>query len=522
VRLSRRAFLAGGLLAACSKGGGSAAPPRSSTTTSTATATAPTTASPTTTLPRFDGPAFTLGVASGDPAPDGVVLWTRLLPAGGMPDVDVPVRWEVAADDRFADVVATGTATAAPGLAHSVHVEVGGLSPGRDYWYRFLLGDEESTAGRTRTLPAAGAAVDRVRLAFVSCQHWEAGWWPAYGHLAREDLDLVVHLGDYVYEGGRGGDLDGRAHEPAHECITLDDYRARYAQYKGDPALQAAHAVAPWVVTWDDHEVENNYAGETVDADRQLAGYLAWYEHQPVRLPRPSALPYPVHRSFDVGGLARLFLLDTRQYRSDQPCDQAQDVGGPCDELAEAGRTMAGAEQEAWLFDGLASSPATWNVIGQQTVMARLDLFAGPGELFNLDQWDGYPAARSRLLGHLAGAGVANPVVLTGDIHASGVADLLADFADPSSAVVATELVGTSISSGFPAEFAGPVRAAVDATPWARYFEPLRRGYVRCTVDESQWLAEYRYVESVDTPDSPVETAASFVVEAGRPGAEPA
>jgi alkaline phosphatase D len=519
VRLSRRAFLAGTLLAACTRERETGSP-SSSTTSTTAAAAGSTTTSA---LPRLDGPAFTLGVASGDPAPDGVVLWTRLLPPGEVPAVDLPVRWEVAEDEGFRSMVATGTATAAADLAHSVHVEVGGLAPGRDHWYRFLLGDEESPVGRTRTLPDAGAAVDRWRLAFASCQNWQSGWWPALAHLAEEDLDLVVHLGDYVYESGAGGDLAGRRHEPDHECATLDDYRARYAQYKGDPALRAAHAAAPWVVTWDDHEVANNYAGDTEDADRRLAGYRAWYEHQPVRLPRPSALPYAVHRSFDVGGLARLFLLDTRQYRTDQPCGREDDVGGPCPGMDEPAATMTGAEQEAWLFDGLDASGATWNVIGQQTVMARVDLFPGPGEVFNLDQWDGYPAARQRLLSHLADAGTANPVVLTGDIHASGVADLLADFGDPSSPVVGTELVGTSISSGFPAELADLVRAAVGALPWSRYFEPERRGYVRCTVDESQWLAEYRYVAStVDGPESPVETAAAFVVEAGRPGAEPA
>ena len=355
--------------------------------------------------PDLPEEVFALGVASGDPLPDSVVLWTRIVSDpladdGGVPAQPLPVGWEVARDRAFDDVVASGDAVAEPALAHSVHVDASGLEPDTWYWYRFTVGDRTSPVGRTRTAPASGAEVERLRFAFASCQDYEAGHYTAHEHLSREDVDLVLFLGDYIYEHppGRGGVRRHRSAAP----VDLAGYRRRYGEVKADPALQAAHAHAPWLCTWDDHEVEGNYAGghpgdpdgdEEAFRARREAAYQAWYEHMPVRAAPPDDGGITVHRSLDWGDLARLYLLDGRQHRSDQPCDAPGDVGPACAERGDPDRTMLGAEQEAWLEDQLAGSRARWNVVGQQTVLTANPL-AAPGTPYNLDQWDGYPAAR--------------------------------------------------------------------------------------------------------------------------------
>lgn len=528
-RLSRRGFLGAaalaGVLAACRDGDGDAGGDGGGGIRGGATGTT-TSAVPELPVPELSGPAFTLGVASGDPLADRVILWTRLAPdpiaGGGMPDQDVPVRWRVATDEGMGDVVAEGTAVASPAWGHSVHVDATGLEPGTWYWYRFAVGDDESPVGRTRTAPAAGATGETLRFAFASCQNWESGYFVAYRHMAEEDLDLVVHLGDYIYEYGPGG-YDPRLPDrrmTLEEPSDLLGYRNRYAFYKSDPHLQAAHARFPWLVTWDDHEVDNNYAG-AIDENgthpaeflaRRAAAYQAYYEHLPVRVVPPDGPDLTLYRNIAWGGLADVFLLDTRQYRDDQACGAASDVGARCDEALEPERTMIGAEQERWLLDGLRASEATWKVLGQQTIMTEFSLLG----LYNLDQWDGYPASRQRVLDVLAE--VANPVVITGDIHASAVGDLKADFADPASAVVGTELVGTSITSPFPPDFAAAVAAALAGNPVVRYSELEHHGYVRCEVDEERWRADYRFVDSIDDPDAAIVTAASFEIAAGRPG----
>jgi alkaline phosphatase D len=282
------------------------------------------------TRPTFSADPFSLGVASGDPLPDGVVLWTRLAPdplnGGGMPPAAVPVGWQVASDDQMRTVVRSGTALATPDLAHSVHVDVRGLEPGRRYWYGFTAGDAESPIGRTRTAPAPDAPLNRLRFAYASCQNWEQGYYTAYRHLAAEDLDLVVHLGDYIYE-STAPDRP-RSHNGPRPT-TLEEYRARHALYKTDPDLRAAHAAFPWVVTWDDHEVVNDYAGEIDPRNspperfraRRAAAYQAYWEHLPLR---PSSMPngpgMQLYRRLTFGNLAEFSVLDTRQYRTDQPC----------------------------------------------------------------------------------------------------------------------------------------------------------------------------------------------------------
>ncbi len=478
---------------------------------------------------------FTLGVASGDPLPRAVVLWTRLAPrpteGGGMPGRGVSVRYEVAADEGFRRIVRRGWTEARPELAHSVHLDVRGLDPHSEYWYRFRAGRFESPVGRAVTAPRFGASPESLRFAFVSCQDWQDGFWPAFTDLAAQELELVLHLGDYIYEYGPIAGAP-RQHE-GPEPVTVEGYRNRHGLYRTDPALQAAHARCPWVVTWDDHEVENDYAGLIRDEgsepnpvsfpERRAAAYQAYWEHMPLRRSRrPEGADLPLFRRIAYGDLAEFSALDTRQYRSDQPCEGGLDPRETCPAQLSPEATMTGPEQERWLLAGLARSRARWNVIAQQTMLAQFDFNAAPeATLFNSDQWDGYVAARNRLLGFILQRGPANPVVITGDIHSSWVHDLKADFDDPGSATIGTELVGTSISSSFPAGVIPSVQAAAAASPHTRFFDGRHRGYVRNTIDRDRWRADFRAVESIATPESPAFTLASFEVRDGEPGARP-
>ena len=442
------------------------------------------------TAPKFSAYPFSLGVASGDPLPDGVVLWTRLAPkplepAGGMPPEPVEVSWQIADDDAMTRIVQSGTTRATPEWSHSIHIEVTGLRPERWYWYRFKVGTELSPIGRTRTAPPLDALPARLRFAFASCQHYETGFYTAYQHMAREDLDLIVHLGDYIYEGAAAADRVRR--HPSGLCLTLDDYRLRYAQYKSDQALQAAHAMDPWIVTWDDHEVANNYAGEHVAKrpsraeflQRRAAAYQAYFEHMPLRR---SALPQGpdmlLYRDLSFGRLAKFHVLDTRQYRSPQP--QGDGLKPPSPVLLDPQGTMMGDRQRDWLFTGLERSPASWNVLAQQVMVARADKTAGPAVHYSMDQWPGYEFERRRLLLHFADKKIKNPVVLTGDIHSDWANELIADFDQLDSRSVATEFVGTSISSGGDGSDTPKARAHLTAeNPFVKYFNS-ERGYVRC------------------------------------------
>lgn len=444
-----------------------------------------------------------------------------------MPPQPIDVSWQVALDDRMAKIVGKGTAVAVPELAHAVHAEVSGLDSSRWYWYQFRVGDELSPIGRTRTLPGANATVDRLRFAFASCQHFEMGYYTAYEHMAAEDLDLVLFLGDYIYEAA-GIDRRVRKHAGG-ELFTLADYRNRYAQYRSDGFLQAAHAAFPWVVVWDDHEVANNYAGvisqrgDPIDAftKRRAAAYQAYYEHMPLRrssLPRGSLLQ--LYRRFTCGTLASFFMLDTRQFRTDQPCGDG--IRNPCAGVSDPKATLLGAEQERWLMSGLTGSSTRWNILGQQILMARLDNLSGPRQLLSMDNWNGYDVPRARLLNFLKDRRTANPIVLTGDIHKNWVADLRTDFADPKSPIVATELVGTSISSdGDGADTTEAMKAILADNDCMRFYNG-QRGYVSCEISPKTLRAEYRVLDYVSRPGAPRKTRAAFVVENGRPGAVPA
>ncbi|MBC7843485.1 MAG: alkaline phosphatase D family protein [Gemmatimonadaceae bacterium] len=407
---------------------------------------------------RFADNPFMLGVASGDPLPTGGVLWTRIAPRPmeadwGMDGVRARVAWEVADDDGFSRIVRKGMYSAAPELGYSVHIEVDGLLPDRWYFYRFRVGDAVSQVGRLRTAPADGTRTP-LRFAFASCQHYETGLFTAYEHMAAEELDLIAHLGDYIYEyAGINGRV--RKHD-GFECRSLQEYRRRYAQYKLDPLLQAAHARAPWIVTWDDHEVDNNYAadvGENIYESaeqmraRRAAAYQAWWEHQPVRVPRAASwADLSIRRSMNWGALARFWVMDTRQYRSDQPCgDGTQKI--PCGDWGSVQQTMLGAEQERWLVNGLAESRSTWQVLAQQIMFAPATTKPAPGDSAYMDVWGGYPKARDRLLAAIGDRAPGRTVVISGDVHSNYVQDVRRGFDRPDRPLIATEFVGTSISS---------------------------------------------------------------------------
>jgi alkaline phosphatase D len=471
---------------------------------------------------------FSLGVASGDPEPDSIVLWTRLAPdpinGGGMPPLPVRVEWEVASDDRMSKLVRSGHTDALPEWAHSVHVEVDGLEPDRWYWYRFRVGDEQSPVGRTRTLPRAGASVRRLRFAFASCQYYEAGFFTALRHLAEEDLDLAFHLGDYIYE-GRGSQGRPRSHS-GPVLMTLEEYRNRYAEYKTDLDLQAAHAAFPWIVTWDDHEVANNYASDISQRSdppaafllRRAAAYQAYYEHMPLRRRSVPAGPLlHLYRSLSFGSLASFFVLDTRQHRTDQPC--VDEITAPCPAVNDPTATILGETQERWLLDGLSGSRSRWNILPQQVVMANLDRAPGTAEVFSMDHWAGYAASRTRLLKLFEAKQVSNPIVLTGDIHKNIVNDLTLQ---PDSPAVATELVGTSISTdGDGSDRPDNAELLLSANPFMKFYNG-QRGYVSCDVTSGKMEAHFRVVEYVSRPGAPRQTRASFVIEDSKPGAHEA
>jgi alkaline phosphatase D len=479
-------------------------------------------------LPGFAANPFSLGVASGYPSPDGMVLWTRLgLVLDPLP---VPVRWEIAADEAMKSIILSGETTAEAEWAHCVHVEVKGLSPERWYWYRFMTAGAQSTVGRTRTAPAADAAGPRLRFAFASCQQYEQGYFSAYRHIAADAPDLVAFLGDYIYESTWGRD-HVRKHDAA-EPYTLGDYRARYALYRSDPDLQAAHAACPWVVTWDDHEVDNDYADDRPEdgmeralfLERRAAAYRAYYEHMPLpaRM-RPKGPDMRIHTHLDWGRLARFHILDTRQYRSWQACPRKGRRGGSntidiehCERLPRPGRSMLGRAQERWLEQNLGESAAAWNVLAQTTPMAQFDTKPGPGRRAWTDGWDGYPAARQRLLQNLSDKKVSNPVVLGGDVHSFNVNQLKLDFDDPASPVVASEFVGTSVTSQ--AWSQERLERYLPDNPHMLLVDSRFRGYVRAEITPQRMAVDLRAMDSVATRDAACTTLGSYVVENGRPG----
>jgi len=482
--------------------------------------------------PRFRADPFALGVASGYPHATGFVLWTRLV--GELDPAAIPVRWEIASDEAMRTIVAEGTAEAQPAWAHSVHIEARGLKPDRWYWYRFMAGDAVSPIGRTRTAPAVGTAAARLRFAFASCQHFEHGYFNAYKHMVADDLDLVVFLGDYIYESSlRRNQV--RMHERAEEPVTLDEYRARYAHYKSDTDLQSAHLAFPWIVTWDDHEVDNDYANDRQEDGappeefllRRAAAYQAYYEHMPLPASmRPQGPAMQITTALRWGTLANFYLLDARQYRSPQACPRKAGGGNEvdpreCVELRDPARTMLGAAQEAWLDREFAASRAPWNILAQPVLMAQRKNASGDKQLIWTDSWDGYPAARRRLLESVAAHKLANPVVISGDVHMHFVADLKLDFDDERSPVVASEFVGTSITSS-PGNWQRSMPAILAQNPHIKYGNGEHRGYVRASIAGGRLNAELVGLETVRKPESRAQVLARFAVENGKAGPQKA
>lgn len=472
---------------------------------------------------------FRLGVASGYPHAGGFVLWTRLL--GDFAGASIPVHWEVFAEESLRTVVAQGLATASAEWAYAVHVEPQGLAPGRWYWYRFRAADALSPVGRTRTAPAPDTEGAPLRLALASCQQYEQGFYGAHRQIAADAPDLVAFVGDYIYESSWGRD-HVRKHD-AGEPYTLEEYRARYALYKSDPDLQAAHAACPWIVTWDDHEVDNDYADDRPEdgmpraafLERRAAAYRAYWEHMPLpERMRPQGSAMRIYTQLGWGAFARFYVLDDRQYRSYQVCPRPGRSGGSntvnvadCPELFDPRRTMLGRAQERWLDGALARSRARWNVIVQQTPMAQLDQLPGEGRRAWTDGWDGYPAARARLFDALVKHRVANPLVLAGDVHAFYASDLKRDFDDARSSAIATEFVCTSITSqAWPQE---RLEALAADNPHVKFAHSRYRGYLRLELSPRAARADLRAMESVARPDAACFTLASFALEDGVAGA---
>ena len=486
---------------------------------------------------------FSLGVASGSPATDGIVLWTRLMaPANGepLPPVAIEVRWELARDAQFKGIVQTGAELAHPDFAHSVHVEVQGLPPPADdskpphYWYRFMVGNAISTVGRTRALPALPSR-RKLTLALASCQNFEHGYFNAYRHMAGEDLDCVLFVGDYIYEYGPTPNRTRQHNSPT--CRTLDEYRARYALYKSDVDLQAAHAAFAWIVTWDDHEVENDYADDRAASGRgedflkkRAAAYRAYWEHMPLRKAQlPIGPNAQMYRRYAWGQTANLHVLDARQHRDYQICTPA-DQGGSrtvfdktCPERLSTASSLLGAAQETWLAQGMQRSNAGFEIVGQQSMMSQMRTPAmrspepqATAEGFWNDSWDGYPQARARAL--QVWAQKKNVISLGGDVHATYINNLVGDFDDPKAKILATEIVGTSISS--PSWPQGATDRIMSYNPHIKFGKSDQRGYTVLEVDGLRATAHLRVIDNARVLESTLSTAASFGVEAGKPGAQ--
>ncbi|MEO8316100.1 MAG: alkaline phosphatase D family protein [Pseudomonadota bacterium] len=491
----------------------------------------------TSSLPLPDYP-FRLGVASGFPTHHSFVLWTRLAPrpdqpGGGMLPLDWKVRYEVALDENFRHIVARGSAKAEARFAHSVREEVKGLAPARDYWYRFMAGGHASVVGRTRTMPAADARTAALHLVVASCQHYETGYYAAWRHAVAEAPDLVLHLGDYIYDTApRTNKL--RRHSGDRACFTLDDYRQRYAQYRIDPDLQAAHAAAPWFVTWDDHEVQNDYSGVTSsrEADlpsfltRRAAAYQAWYEHLPVP---PSFLradgTMRIYTRQRIGRLATLHMLDQRQYRSREVCPRPPQLGGlrvgpECAERLDTTRTMLGAAQERWLEEGLHRQSTRWTLLGQGTPFSQINTGSVEEPQYSTGAWTGFPAARQRLVDSLQRSRCENPVILGGDIHAYVVGGINAVPERLDTPLVASEFVTTSVTSD-------PISQQTldkwkSTNPNLLRLDGTSRGYLSLRLSESLLQADLVTIDDRLRLDSGRQLSASFVVEAGNPSIVPA
>lgn len=471
---------------------------------------------------------FSHGIASGDPYADAVVLWTRVSPTTEGP---LEVFWEVAVDEQFTDRVGAGWETAQPAQDYTIKLDAVGLDAATDYYYRFHALGRTSPVGRTRTAPSG--AVERVGLAVVACANYVRGYFHAYRSVAaRDDVDLVVHLGDYIYEGGSnptGGSI--RPHEPDRTATTLSDYRTRYAQYRRDPDLQAVHARHPFVAVWDDHEIANNTwkGGRSGEQDpdgtfpaRRAAAMQAWFEWMPTREVPGGA----IFRSFGMGDLLDLVMLDTRNWGRDEAVEDPNSEA-----VRDPERSILGFDQEQWLTETLSGSTAAWRVIGQQVLMGQLKVSGAPlseggGEVLNSDAWDGYPAARTRLFDVIQSDAVGDVVVLTGDIHMSFALELTADPNNPEAydpvtgrGAIAVELVTPGVTSpGFPKGSNEVVlQAMLPPNPHIRWWDTEHRGYMSLEVTRARVTARWHHFDDIEAPETPERLAAVYSVDRGTP-----
>lgn len=479
------------------------------------------------------GVGFPFSVASGDPTADGIILWTRLARSSDdlslVADTPIAVEWLLASDEHLSRIVRRGIAIATPEWGHSVHVDVAGLEPDRTYWYAFRLGNQISPIGRTRTLPAANAALSRFRFNLVCCQHWEQGYFDAYDGMAEDDAAFVLHLGDYIYDANRGAPV--RAHETPAEPQTLAEYRRRHALYRGDAALRRAHERMPFLLMPDNHDTLADGSDDPASLRRRAASYQAWYEFLPVRYaPALSSPTMQILRGLDIGRLMRISLPDTRQYRdSVSVCVDGSDKDfafgvfqNACTASRAQDRSMLGKAQAFWLDERLSQSPARWNVLASTVMMTPLDMRHNNEVYRYLQSWDGYPAERTRILDRIAASHVANPIALGGDIHAAVVSEVVRQAGETPSRGVMSEFVTTSISSLCPEPMARPIRDALPANPHIRHCDTAKRGYMRCTVTDKAWTTDLRTIDIIERPGGKVTTDRSFVVENGRLGVQPA
>lgn len=484
---------------------------------------------------------FTLGVASGSATHDSLVLWTRLYDQGifssNIPNEVIPVKWEISKDEAFAHIVQAGVSLASPELAHSVHVELSSLPINQWFFYRFKVAEFTSPIGKTRTFAPRGTPTDGLKIAFASCQHYEQGYFNAYPHVVAEKPDLLLFLGDYIYEYAPG--KTGVRTVDGGWCLTLSDYRKRYATYKQEKELQEAHACCPWLVTWDDHEVQNDYAGTQEGSmgpasnfmKRRAAAYQAYYEHMPLKASvltegiagLDKGAEMRIYDNYQFGNLLSISMLDTRQYRSPQVCTPSGKTGSgvldpkSCELLLDESRSMLGLQQEAWLEKQLQNGKDyAWNMIGQSTLFGQVLLSYAEGPKIWNDGWDGYPVSRTRITNQLIKHKVPNPVVLGGDVHESWVGYIKEVYGSPTSKAVGVEFCGASISS-----YEGRnTSIRQKRNPHFIFSEGQRMGYTLMEVNTNELRVSIRAVKDHRQKTSEIETLAKFQVPAGAPKIE--
>ena len=476
--------------------------------------------------PGFPANPFTLGVASGDVTQDSVVLWTRLAPEplaadGGIHQGAIPVRWELFEEEGMRTPVRRGEELAVPRLAHSVHVDVQGLEPGREYWYRFSTGAHSSEAGRTKTLPAFDSQAESIRFVTASCQNYAHGYFAAYDHIVADDPDFVLHLGDYIYETSYG--VTVRRHETEDMPFTLDGYRRRHALYKTDESLKRAHAMLPFFTTLDNHDA-------VIDIDpaglaRRAAAYQAWYEHMPVRgYGKPGDNRFHLRRTIHAGWLAQINLLDTRQFRDRQYlCSNNEPAYGfgnyreRCPVIFADERSMLGEAQERRVMESIVNNRTPWNVIASSSVFSPFHLDIDDKTLNFTGSWDGYPANRDKIVGAINRSATGQAVILSGDMHSFWAIDGM-ESAAISDRFPGVEFVVSSISANWPDQMDKPITDNLVSNPQIKFYEPDKRGYLLHDVSAQEWQTTARAVHDVRDAQSGVFDLARFVVESGKPG----